>query len=171
MEPRLQPLAAIYALNTDLLVNGVEGVSDGQAKRRLDGGGNSIAVLAAHMAEARYYLANLLGAELTNPLAAMADASSIDEIEGLPPLSEIMEAWAEVSGELQGAFGRLTAERLDGDVGQTFPVPGGTAVDAIAFLAQHDSYHLGQVAFLRRQLGLPAMSYERPGAGRPGRAP
>jgi uncharacterized damage-inducible protein DinB len=32
----------------------------------------------------------------------------------------------------------------------------------IAFLAQHDAYHIGQVAFLRRQLGRPAMSYARP---------
>jgi uncharacterized damage-inducible protein DinB len=31
----------------------------------------------------------------------------------------------------------------------------------IAFLAQHDSYHLGQLAFLRWQLGHPAMSYTR----------
>jgi uncharacterized damage-inducible protein DinB len=31
----------------------------------------------------------------------------------------------------------------------------------IAFLVQHDSYHLGQVAFLRRQLGKPPMSYAR----------
>ena len=31
----------------------------------------------------------------------------------------------------------------------------------IAFLMQHDSYHIGQVAFLRRQLGKPAMVYTR----------
>ena len=31
----------------------------------------------------------------------------------------------------------------------------------IAFLMQHDSYHIGQVAFLRRQLGKPAMAYTR----------
>jgi uncharacterized damage-inducible protein DinB len=31
----------------------------------------------------------------------------------------------------------------------------------IAFLTQHDSYHLGQLAFLRRQLGRPAMAYAR----------
>jgi uncharacterized damage-inducible protein DinB len=31
----------------------------------------------------------------------------------------------------------------------------------IAFLMQHDSYHIGQVAFLWRQLGKPAMAYTR----------
>ena len=31
----------------------------------------------------------------------------------------------------------------------------------IAFLVQHDAYHIGQVAFLRRQLGRPAMAHTR----------
>jgi uncharacterized damage-inducible protein DinB len=38
------------------------------------------------------------------------------------------------------------------------------ALGLVAFLVQHDSYHLGQVAFLRRQLGHPAMSYAVPGS-------
>ena len=28
-------------------------------------------------------------------------------------------------------------------------------------LVQHDSYHIGQLGFLRRQLGKPAMAYTR----------
>jgi len=34
----------------------------------------------------------------------------------------------------------------------------------LTFLVQHDSYHVGQMAFLRRQLGKSAMTYRR-GAG------
>ncbi len=165
MEPELRPLAAIFELNTDLLMNCLDGVSDDLARRRLGGGGNSIAVLVAHMAEARYYLANLLGAELENPLAAMAGAASIDDMDEVPPLVELAEAWGSASAGLRRTLRRLGPDRLGAAVGQSFPIPGGTALDAIAFLAQHDTYHLGQVAFLRRQLGLPAMSYERGGEG------
>ena len=42
-----------------------------------------------------------------------------------------------------------------------FPLGDSTRLGLIAFLVQHDSYHLGQIAFLRRQLGKPAMSYAR----------
>jgi uncharacterized damage-inducible protein DinB len=42
---------------------------------------------------------------------------------------------------------------------QALPGADGTVLGALAFLAQHESYHVGQVALLRRQLGLPAMSY------------
>jgi uncharacterized damage-inducible protein DinB len=34
-------------------------------------------------------------------------------------------------------------------------------VGMLAFLGQHESYHLGQIGFLRRQLNKPAMSYTR----------
>jgi uncharacterized damage-inducible protein DinB len=36
-----------------------------------------------------------------------------------------------------------------------------TRLGMIAFLTQHDSYHVGQAAFLRRQIGRPAMTYTR----------
>ena len=42
-----------------------------------------------------------------------------------------------------------------------FPLGDSTRLGLIAFLVQHDSYHLGQIAFLRRQLAKPAMSYAR----------
>ena len=34
----------------------------------------------------------------------------------------------------------------------------GTVLGELAYLVQHDSYHLGQVSLLRRQMGLPPMS-------------
>jgi uncharacterized damage-inducible protein DinB len=30
----------------------------------------------------------------------------------------------------------------------------------VTFLVQHESYHLGQIALLRRYAGLPAMKYD-----------
>ena len=165
MESRLQPLAAIYELNTDLLGNCVEGLTDDDAGRRLAGGGNSIAFLVAHLTDARHFLAALLGAPLPNPVGdALADVQSIEEVETMPPLAELLAAWRTVSGHLAAVFARLTSAELDAQVRPSFPVGGDRAVDAVTFLAQHDSYHLGQIAFLRRQIGLRAMRYDRPGA-------
>lgn len=165
MDPRLQPLAAIFALNTDLVGNCVAGLSDSQANRRLEGGGNSIAFLIAHLTDVRHFLADLLGSPIPNPLTPfLAEARSIDEVESLPPLTELLDAWRTVSAHLADVFEGVAATALDASTAQSFPTGGGTVLDAIAFLAQHDSYHLGQIAFLRRQLGLPAMTYDRPGS-------
>jgi len=40
-----------------------------------------------------------------------------------------------------------------------FPVADPTRLGTLAFLAQHDTYHIGQLALLRRFVGLKAMSY------------
>ena len=162
MDPRLQPLAAIFALNTDLVGNCAADLSDAQANRRLKGGGNSIAFLIAHLTDVRHFLADLLGSPIANPLTPyLAEARSIDEVESLPPLTELLDAWRVVSAHLADVFEGMDATALDAATPQSFPTGGGTMLDTIAFLAQHDSYHLGQIAFLRRRLGLPAMTYER----------
>jgi len=64
-----------------------------------------------------------------------------------------------VSDHLETVLGALTTERLDEPAPQRFPIDDETVLGEIAFLVQHDSYHIGQVALLRRQLGLPAMRY------------
>jgi hypothetical protein len=40
-----------------------------------------------------------------------------------------------------------------------FPIGDATVLGLIAFMVQHDSYHIGQLALLRKHYGLPAMRY------------
>ena len=61
MEPQVRPLAALYNLNTDLLLNCLEGLSDQEAQRRLEAGGNSITFLAEHLTDSRHFLVARLG--------------------------------------------------------------------------------------------------------------
>lgn len=171
MHPTIAPLASIYDLNTDLLVNCLDGLTDAEARHRLAGGGNSIAFLAAHLADTRHFIAARLGRPLANPLTRyLADARTIDEIETLPPLDQIRDAWLAVAAHLASVLEGLTPEMLAREQIHRFPLADTTAVGFLAFLAQHDSYHVGQAAFLRRQLGKPAMAYTRSG-GPPAGAP
>ena len=49
----------------------------------------------------------------------------------------------------------------DGSGSTTVPLLSDTTfAGAITFLAQHESYHVGQLALLRKGLGLGPMSYE-----------
>lgn len=162
MHPSVTPLARILDLNTDLLINCLEGLSEEEGRRRLSGGGNSMAFLAAHLTDVRHFLANRLGYPLRNPLARyLAEAKSIDDMVEWPTLEEIREAWLAISDHLAATLDRLTAADLERDKVHGFPLGDATALGLIAFLAQHDSYHVGQAGFLRRQLGKPAMSYAR----------
>lgn len=162
MNPQVAPLAALYDLNTDLLLNCLEGLTDAEAQRRLEAGGNSVTFLASHLADTRHFLVARLGHPHANPLARyLADVRSIDEIQELPLLEEIRPAWQSVSSHLQAVLAELTPGELAESNVHRFPLEDSTRLGMIAFLAQHDSYHLGQIAFIRRQLGKPPMSYAR----------
>jgi uncharacterized damage-inducible protein DinB len=162
MHPVIAPLAAIYELNTDLLVNCLDGLTEAEARRRLEGGGNSIAFLAAHLADTRHFIAARLGHPLSNPLTRyLADARTIDEIETLPPLGEIRGAWLAVAEHLAAVLAELGQAEIARQSVHQFPMADSSFVGFLAFLAQHESYHVGQAAFLRRQVGRPAMAYTR----------
>ena len=162
MESQVAPLASLFDLNTDLLVNCLDGLSDIDAQRRLETGGNSVTFLAGHLTESRHFLVTRLGHPLSNPLARyLADVRSIEEIQSWPSLEEIRPAWLAVSAHLQSVLGELTSAELAEPNSHQFPVSDSSRLGMIAFLVQHDSYHLGQIAFLRRQLGKPPMSYAR----------
>ena len=165
MHPAVAPLAAILDLNTDLLLNCLEGLSEEEAQHRLHGGGNSLAFLIAHLADTRHFMASRLKHPLPNPLTPLlADARSIDDIRGWPPIEELRAAWRAISKHLGVVLPALTAEELSDPNVHRFPLSDSSRLGFIAFLTQHDSYHVGQAAFLRRQLGKQAMTYTR-GAG------
>ncbi|MFL5517129.1 MAG: DinB family protein [Gemmatimonadales bacterium] len=162
MDPRVAPLAAIFDLNTDLLLNCLEGLSQDDAQQRLDGGGNSIVFLAAHLTDTRHFLLGRLGHPLANPLSRyLADAQSIEDIGEWPTLEELRRAWLAVSAQLSEVLGTIESGALERTGAHRFPVGDSTPLGMLAFLAQHDSYHVGQAAFIRRQLGKPAMTYIR----------
>ena len=103
-----------------------------------------------------------LGHPLSNPLARyLADVRSIEEIRELPSLEEVRTAWQAISVHLQNILTDLSPSELAQANAHRFPLEDSSRLGMIAFLAQHDSYHLGQIAFIRRQLGKPPMSYAR----------
>ena len=168
MEPQVAPLHAILELNTDLLLNCLDGLSDHEALQRLSGGGNTIAFLAAHLTDSRHFLAQRLGHPLANPLSRyLAQASSIEDIVEWPSLAEQREWWRGVSRHLCDVVSARTVEDLRRANVHRFPMNDSTELGLIAFLTQHDSYHIGQIGFLRRQLGKAAMAYTRGVVPRP----
>lgn len=160
MDPRLAPLADLLRLNTRLLHNCLEDVDDTMARQRPTADTNHLAFLTAHVADARHFLAATLGVPLENPLSQQLEyGKTLDEIGELPPLSALVAAWDRVSAHLAERMPTITASTLDAHSGLRFPVEDRTVLGAVAFLVQHDSYHIGQMALLRRQLGRKAMSY------------
>jgi len=159
MHPSLTPLAAMFRLNTELLLNCLEDLDEDRASFRGTPAVNSIAFLVAHLTETRHVAAGLLGAPLPSPFsAAFTEARTIDDAGPLPPLSVLQASWERISAHLAVVVERGDTAQL-AQRAQQFPGSDGTLLGALAFLAQHESYHLGQIALLRRQQGVSAMHY------------
>ncbi|UCF18753.1 MAG: DinB family protein [Gemmatimonadota bacterium] len=160
MHAGVAPLYEIFKLNTRLFLNCLRDVDDENARQRA-GAANNMAFIALHLLDARCYLARTLGIEYRMPYADMLDSvSNIDEVEQYPPLKGVRDSWRLVSDLLVDRLAALDAADVARVAPLEFPVDDGTLLGGIAFLVQHESSHIGQLAFLRRYLGLAAMSYD-----------
>lgn len=161
MDTRIAPLAEILRLNTVLFRNCLDGLSDEQAAVRPSNTTNNAAFVAAHLTNSRFYLLNALGVTEPDPLAPYLDGrKSLDDLERLPPLTEIHMAWTKAAHLLRDRLEAVTPAELDGRSAARFPLSNGTLLATLTFLVQHDSYHLGQLSLLRKYAGLPAMRFQ-----------
>jgi uncharacterized damage-inducible protein DinB len=135
-------------------------MDEDQARWRAGDRTNSACFIAAHLVTARHYLGTMLGLSGPSPFKGRLDgARSIDDARDLPGLEEIRSEWKAVTGNLRERLKAMSADDLAKPYSGQFPIADRTTLGLIAFLLQHDSYHIGQLGLLRKQVGLEAMSY------------
>jgi uncharacterized damage-inducible protein DinB len=160
MDERLKPLYEILKLNSRLFLNCLAAMSEDQARWRPGDRVNSAAFVAAHLVDARHNLGTILGVEAPRPFGGRLDeARSVTDVKDMPGLDEIRSEWKAVTGNLRERFKTVSAAELSAQYAGEFPVEDRTVLGVIGFLLQHDSYHIGQLGLLRRQLGLGEMVY------------
>jgi len=150
----------IFNLNTKLFLNALEGVTEAQAKERISDHNNPLNWLAVHTVWARYNICGLLGKPLDNPYKGLFEGfKPFDPAYKYATLAEAKAEWQKASALLKEALESVTEEQLAADAPFKSPTGDYTISGAIAFLAQHESYDVGQVAFLKKYFTKEAMSY------------
>jgi uncharacterized damage-inducible protein DinB len=156
----VRQLSAAAELNTTLYLNCLQSVSTKDALLRPNHLVNSLAFVACHVLDARHYLARFIGLSLENPLEPLlARVQSIEEVETLPPLETVREQWRAVSSEVCAVLRALAPRELASPSPQRFPISDVSFGGALEFQLHHESYHIGQLAYIRKFYGYPAMSY------------
>lgn len=160
MDPRVAPLLEIVRLNTRLFRHCLEDWTPRQASTRPTVETNSAAYIALHLLDSRYRLLSHLGAGRINALGEFTeDRDCMEDHVSYPGLLEIGDGWTDASHALEQRLRTLTAAELDEDLETDLPVFDTTRLGVLGFLVQHDSYHIGQLALMRRFAGLPPMRY------------
>jgi hypothetical protein len=158
VDPVISPSVAIYQVNSRLFEKALDGLSPEHLVKCVSDASNPILWIGGHLANTRFGLCAMLGRKLHRPWGDLFNRSAArPSAEGYPDLSVILGAWTEVSAALMTRFEELTAAELQAPSPQPFPIPDKSMRGAIAFLAYHEGYHLGQIAYVRRWLGFSGL--------------
>ena len=115
---------------------------------------NSILWIAGHIVWARSRALATLGSQWSRPwLPLFARGSKQAEASLYPSPEEVVEAWRDVRSTLDAALESAAPEALSASGPDKAPSFDGKVSGFLGFLATHESYHVGQVAYLRRWRG------------------
>lgn len=159
MNNSVKPLAAIFKVNSTLLINTFNDVTEEFSLRRPNNKTNSMLFVLLHTMDARYFLLRNIGLEIKNPFGKYVDwANTIDDIKKYPKLKSVLAEWKKLDKILDEKLNRISSKKLDAKSDMDF-AGGKKVLNMIAFLAEHEAYHAGQLAFIRKFLGMKAVTF------------
>jgi hypothetical protein len=161
MAKSLQHTESILNLNTRLFLSALDGISEEQAKERISDHNNPVCWLAVHTVWARYNTCAMLGKPpVKNPYDGLFENfKPFDPNYNYASLAEAKEEWNKASELLKEALAAVTEEHLASECPFKSPIGDFSFGGTISFMAQHESYDIGQVAYLKKYFTKEAMSY------------
>ena len=75
-----------------------------------------------------------------------------------PPVSEIITTFENITDALTPCLDKIDASELDAELKDPYPVQEKTVLNGLAFLSFHETYHIGQIGFIRKLLGYPTLA-------------
>jgi hypothetical protein len=160
MKKSIYYLESILDLNERLFLNALEGVSDEQANERISGHNNPLIWIATHTVWARYNMLAFLGRPVQNPFEGkFENAKAYQVADNYPSLETVKTEWRKASALVKEALQTVTEEHLAAEAPVKSPIGEFSNGGTFAFLVQHESYDIGQMAFLKKYLTLEPMKY------------
>ncbi|MFH1686447.1 MAG: DinB family protein [bacterium] len=155
MDSRLDPIAQLYTVNNGLFAAATKDLGQEQIRARFgQDKGNSLLWVAGHVVESRYVLGRLIGLEDHWEHGELFARGAKVQDEAVYPEFDVIEAaFGGRSKQLPKRFEELASTQLEAELTIPFPVDKKDVLHSIAFLALHESYHTGQMVYIRRLLG------------------
>ncbi len=142
----------MFKTNTGLVTKAIADVPADQWTKKPGQGSNHMLWVVGHVVWARGNVARTLGSTWSLSWAKLfARGAEAGDASNYPQVDEVRKAWTDVSTELATIFPKASEELLDQPYDK--PMFDGKVGGFIAFLAFHETYHVGQLGYLRKWLG------------------
>jgi uncharacterized damage-inducible protein DinB len=143
-----------FRMNANLFEKSLEGISAEEWRCSPSESSNALMWIAGHIVWARSRALALLGIQWSKPwLARFARGAKQADAADCPTPEEVIDAWREAKAALDAALEGASAETLAAPAPERIPSFDGKLSGTIGFLAIHESYHVGQAAYVRKCLG------------------
>ncbi len=158
MNSSLAAVAGILKLNTMLFEKALGGLDRAALLRRPVVGANPPLWIAGHLVGSRFSIAAMLGEAAQSPLPPVfAKGAQVPPDADLPEPDQVLSAWRGISPVVLARLAEATAEQLAAPSPRRLPLEDNNVLGAITFLTYHEGYHIGQLAMVRKGLGLPGL--------------
>ena len=144
----------MFSTNTDILERTINGVPAEKWLAQPGDDSNHLLWITGHVVVHRAMVLKTLGAEWSAPWEKLfSRGEKRVAADQYPPAAEIQSAWKEVSEKLTAALANASPDALNSPAAKGVPTLDGTVGGTISLLCLHETYHLGQMGYLRKWLG------------------
>ena len=154
METDITNIAGMFKTNTDIVNRAINGVDPEHWFKNPGDDSNHLMWIMGHLVVHRWQTLKILGVDGNSEWASLF-ARGADRLAdtAYPSTEEMLAAWQQVSDELANALQQPPADVLERDAPKGPPTFNGKVSGTVAFYAFHDTYHVGQISYLRKWLG------------------
>lgn len=155
MEKSIVSIAEQYKLNAALVERVLDGFTDEAMRFRPDGKANPAHFILGHITSVRFTIARMIGLEMKVAWEELfARGAELKDAAQYPSVTEIRAAFSEVAEAINKRFEEVTDVDLSAEPPWEPPGMEKSIRGVLNFLAFHESYHIGQLGYLRPLVGL-----------------
>jgi hypothetical protein len=155
MDAGLSTTIGLMKVSDGLFLRAIADITREQGLARIGPDANPLIWIAAHLTSARAGMAQMAGLRYARPWGSRFGRGTHEEdLAKLPQLDEVRSAWQAATAALAERLPVMTQDELDARAPRDFPIDDKSVRGAFSFLAYHEAYHIGQMALIRKTLGL-----------------
>ena len=154
METSFSNIKGMFKTNTDIINKAIADVKAEDWYRQPGDESNHLMWLLGHVIVHRGLVLKQVGADWNASWASLfARGTERVDAAQYPSIEEMRDAWNQVSAQIKATLNESPAEVLTKPSAEGIPSFDQQVSGTVAFLAFHDTYHTGQISFLRKWLG------------------